>query len=689
MKLFTSEKKFIKISWVYFCCLKGGRRLRVAFMNFSLMKKFYLVAFMAVALISLVSIIGYYMSNKSLTETIEGEMNALIDVQGKEMDGWLNEKAASVEHEANLMTAQNGDMARIKNREMLAVATSDKDILEMTIGLNDGYFAGYNAGDSTGKIDPTARPWFKGARDSNKLIFTDAYVDVFTGKQIISAAAPVKANGQFIGAICNDIALSVLDEQIKKMNYRGEGNGIIIERSGNILARSRAADTKSSKEIPALDAHFEEMLKNPSGHFILNSNEHEDEIFVYTTLESTGWIMGISVAESFVYSASQSLRMIYIILTLIGLGAMMIIFRQMARSITNPIIELERHATELAKGNLKLPEVNVDTQDEIASLAHAFNDMSKNLRNVITKMANTANQVAAASQQLTASAQQSADTSVHVAESVGDVSNNMNQQLEDIQAAKDNVDVVFGDIEQMSEKTKVVTEASNETAKSAQHGEELMKSAVGKMSNIEKSVMSSAEVVKKLGENSQQIGQIVEAISAIAEQTNLLALNAAIEAARAGEHGRGFAVVSEEVRKLAAESQTSAEQIRERILSIQNDTAQAVESMQGGTKDVKEGTEAIREVGEQFQQIMQRVDGIKQHMAGIGTSMKKVSDGASQIVRAVDSIDDVSRKTSEHTTTISAATQEQSASNEEIAAASQALSNLAMEMQEAVGKFKV
>lgn len=649
-----------------------------------------MVSILAGLLISLVSIIGYYMSNKSLSEALEGEMDALISVQGKELDGWLATKASAVEHEANLMTALNGDMTRIKNRDMLAVATSDKDILEMTIGLNDGYFAGYNAGDSTGKANPTERPWFKAARDENKLIFTDSYIDAFTGKMVVSAAAPIKANGKFIGAICNDIALSVLDEQIKKMNYRGEGNGIIIERSGNILARSRVSDTKSVKEIPAIDSHFNEMLSNGTGHFILPADgTHEDEIFVYTTLDNTGWIIGISVSESFAFEAATKLRIVYLVLSVIGLLLMLFIFRQMAHSVTNPIVVLESHATELANGNLKMPDVAITTGDEVGSLGRAFNDMSKNLRSVITKMANTANQVAAASEQLTASAQQSADTSVHVAESVGDVSNNMNQQISDINAAKANVGVVFGDIEQMSEKTKVVTEASNEMAEAAQHGQELMNVAVTKMRNIEKSVTTSAEVVRKLGENSQQIGQIVEAISGIAEQTNLLALNAAIEAARAGEHGRGFAVVSEEVRKLATASQESAEQIREKILSIQNDTANAVDSMQGGTKDVKEGTEAIREVGEQFERIMQRIDGIKQHMAGIGTSMKKVSDGASEIVRAVDSIDEVTRKTSDHTTTISAATEEQSASNEEIAAASQALSNLASEMQTAVGKFKI
>ena len=115
-------------------------------------------------------------------------------------------------------------------------------------------------------------------------------------------------------------------------------------------------------------------------------------------------------------------------------------------------------------------------------------------------------------------------------------------------------DETNNDINNMADKSKLVSRSSGETAEAARQGSKLMEDAVHLMGNIEKSVMESAEMVKKLGENSQEIGQIVEAISSISDQTNLLALNAAIEAARAGEAGRGFAVVAEEVRKLAAES---------------------------------------------------------------------------------------------------------------------------------------
>ena len=216
-----------------------------------------------------------------------------------------------------------------------------------------------------------------------------------------------------------------------------------------------------------------------------------------------------------------------------------------------------------------------------------------------------------------------------------------------------------------------------------------MTTAVKSMNRIETSVMASADVVKKLGENSRQIGQIVDAISAISEQTNLLALNAAIEAARAGEHGKGFAVVAEEVRKLAAESQESAEQIKVRIDSIQHDTENAVDAMQSGTDEVKSGTGAIHEVGEQFGQILSMVNNIKSQMNEINSSVQTVSKETAQIVTMVDSIDEISKKTAANMKSISDSTEEQSASNEEIAAASQALSQMAEDMQDAVGKFKV
>ena len=654
-----------------------------------LKQKFMALSGLMGLLLAIVSVVGYFMASCALKESVDSELRTTISNEANKLNGWLLEKKAFGVATTNHMTSLNGNKEIMQTKETLGTTVSDKEILEMTAGTEDGWFFGFNSGDNTGKKDPRERPWYKDAKAKDKPVFTEAYIDTNTKKLVVSVAAPIKANGQFVGATCVDIGLDVLTEQVNAMKYHGEGVGIITEASGNILATSGAGEPmKNFKEISGLGSHFEEMLKNKEGYFEVTI-DGQDKVFAYTTVPETGWLMGISVPSDFVFASLTHLKIVFAVLTVVGLLLAGFICLTFANRITTPIEGLESHATQLANGNLAIQNLPVMSSDEIGSLTNAFNTMSGNLRNLISKMAATSEQVAASSEELTANAQQSAEASVHVAETVGEVSLNMEDQLQNINNAKANVDTVYEDVNSMADKARTVTETSGQTAEAAQKGSALMETAIKRMGNIEKSVLASADVVKKLGENSNQIGQIVEAISSIAEQTNLLSLNAAIEAARAGEHGRGFAVVAEEVRKLAAESHDSAEQIKERILSIQNDTNEAVKAMAAGTEEVKSGTAAIRDVGEQFEGILSLVNGIKEQMDGINKSVEVVAAGAGNIVNAVESIDSISRKTSESTQTISAATQEQSASNEEIAAASQSLANMATDMQEAIGKFKL
>ena len=654
-----------------------------------LRQKFMVLACMIATAIALVCVVSYYFASTELEESTNSELQTTVAKEATQLNGWLETKKAFGVSTANAMTSVNGDMAKLKSREILGTITSDKEILEMSLGLEDGYFYCYYAGDITGQLDPTGRLWYKNSIAEGGAIFTAPYIDVNTKAFIVSIGVPVKANGKYIGANCLDLSLDVLSEQAKRMNYHGEGSGIITEANGNILATARFGEpTKNFRDIDGLGEHFDEMVKNGSGYLELTV-EGEDMVFAYTAVPTTGWFVGITAPADKVFAPLKKFRWMFGIFIVVGLVLALGICRVFADKITTPVVRLEEYAIQLAQGNLKMSDLPVESADEIGALTSEFNTMKDNLRKVISKMSTNSELVAASSEELTASSQSSADASVHVAETVNEISDAVNQQMKDIDAAKGNIDTIFTDIKGVEEKSQIVADTSNKTFVAAQKGSELMGLAVKSMERIEKSVLSSADVVKKLGDNSKQIGQIVEAISAIAEQTNLLALNAAIEAARAGEHGKGFAVVAEEVRKLAAQSQESAEQIKIRIDSIQSDTEDAVESMQAGTSEVKHGADAIQEVGEQFARILAMVDDIKAQMDKINSSVQTVAKQAGTIVEMVDEIDEISKKTDEHMKTIISSTEEQSASNEEIAAASQALSNMAGDMQDAVGQFKI
>jgi len=456
----------------------------------SLKQKFMALSGIMGLLMAVVAIVGYIMASRELNQSVDSELRATISREAMQLDGWLREKRAFGEATTNYMTSLNGNYEVMHNKATLGTTISDKEILEMTGGTEDGWWMGFYTGDKTGKRDPRQRPWYKEAKAQDKVLFTDAYVAASTGKLVVSVAAPVKADGQFIGATCVDIALDAITEQVNKMKYHGEGAGIVMEKSGNILATSGAGEQmKNFKEIDGLGSHFEEMLQNGEGYFEVTING-EDKVFAYQTVPSTGWIMGISVPSAFVFAALTHLKLVFAILIVIGLLLSGAICRSFAGRIIKPVSLLESHATDMANGNLAVNNLPVESADEIGSLTNAFNTMSNNLRKLIGKMAATSEQVAASSEELTASAHQSADASVHVAETVGNVSFSMEKQLGDINGAKKNVDDVYADVTSMAEKARTVTETSNRTAEAAQKGSQLMENAVKRMGNIEQSVIA-------------------------------------------------------------------------------------------------------------------------------------------------------------------------------------------------------
>ena len=369
--------------------------------------------------------------------------------------------------------------------------------------------------------------------------------------------------------------------------------------------------------------------------------------------------------------------------------ALVIISRMISSGIVNPLENTVSLFHLLRKGDFRKSDlIDPNRGDEFGEMAQAVREMRQGIASFLQKTANSSEQLAASSQELTASAGQASQASEQVAQSVTKSAGEVVEQQKDVGDSLEAINAAMVSIKNIEKTADTVSAHATKANNQATVGNQAVDMAVNQIISVEKIVNDSANTVDKLGKRSQEIGQIVEAISSIAEQTNLLALNAAIEAARAGEHGRGFAVVSEEVRKLAEGSQEAAQKIATLIGDIQAETATAVDSMQKGNAAVRAGTESVEKLRDTFEDIRGATDNVAVEAKNMVKELDAIAKATAKIRDNSQAISDKSANVSREMESVSAAAEQQSASAEEISSASDELSRLAQDLQNSLQTFK-
>ena len=359
------------------------------------------------------------------------------------------------------------------------------------------------------------------------------------------------------------------------------------------------------------------------------------------------------------------------------------------RIMIKPVNLLAEKIRKIAEGDLTGESITVKSKDEIGQLSEDINIMTANLKSLMGQTANTSEQVAATSEELTASSEQTSRAAEQIAESIQEVAVSVEKQANSAHSTFDTVTGISNEIEQIAEKIDSMNLFSQKTLNTAKDGNEVVEKAINRMNLINDKVSISTDYVNSLGTRSSEIGEITSIITDIAEQTNLLALNAAIEAARAGEHGKGFAVVADEVRKLAVQSGEAAGKINELISLMQKETQNAVAAMNVGSKAVKEGSEMVDNAGIAFNQITEAVNDVVKQAEIVSAAIIQIKSGTKEMVLSVKEIAGISEQVAANSQNVAAATEEQNASMEEITSAANMLSKAAMELHDSIKKFKI
>lgn len=407
--------------------------------------------------------------------------------------------------------------------------------------------------------------------------------------------------------------------------------------------------------------------------------------------DQNGSIIGMlytGANQSILASLTQSLFTQFAIVLVIVIMVSVILVLVFTRKINKRLNALKSAFESAGNGDMTI-EVSDKTGDELSELSVYYNKMRMKLNDTIQTVQQSALQLASASQQLSAGAEETNQASEKITEAVQQIANGAQDQIIRIENSESSLKQASADIRDISANTAAIADKGQLAQSKADIGQKEIANVQAQMDAIHQSILKSGEIIHQLDGRSKQIEQILSVITQIAVQTNLLALNAAIEAARAGEQGKGFAVVADEVRKLAEESQQSAGQISKLIIEIQKDMNRSARSVEHVKTEAAEGVTMIQHTRDAFKEIAAATGEISAEISDLSASVTNISASAHQINDSFAANTADIKESTKNTRQAAALTEEQFAAMEEITAASETLSQLAEELTSIISQFKM
>ena len=415
-----------------------------------------------------------------------------------------------------------------------------------------------------------------------------------------------------------------------------------------------SVDTEASNAAFAGDTDTRIVI-DYNGNRVLSS-------FTPIRVKDITWAMMSEVDEEEALAPVAAMRMDLMLEIVVAAILVIVVAYLLARSLLKPIREMTDHIDALADGRGDLSvKLTVRTNDEIATLERRLNDFLGKIHTVVSSVVQTTRVID--------------DATVCVSKSVETTATGADRQHEDSRVASLAIEELTASVQSIATSTSEARVASDHAYKEINEGMAVTEKTVDVIESLSQEVADAADVIGKLNEQSKSISTVLEVIQGIAEQTNLLALNAAIEAARAGDAGRGFSVVADEVRNLAARTQSSTQEIHDIIEELQHQASHSVTVMNAGKKSADKGVEHVKHTGEYFQRITDAMSTLAQMNTHIASASEQQAAAAEGIYERIVNMDKIADETANGTV--------------EAKRVNDQLSNLCYQLEGMVNQFKV